>query len=49
MIDDILEAICVKQNAVLFKIDITRAFRNLRTDPVDAPKFGIKWAREVLP
>ena len=28
---------------VLFKIDVARAFRNLRVDPVDATKFGISW------
>ena len=27
----------------LFKIDVARAFRNLRVDPVDSLKFGIKW------
>ena len=25
------------------KIDVARAFRNLRVDPSDALKFGIKW------
>ena len=31
---------------VLFKIDMARAFRNLRVDPVDATKFGISWNRK---
>ena len=28
---------------MLAKIDVARAFRNLRVDPVDAFKFGISW------
>ena len=28
---------------VLFKIDVARAFRNIRVDPVDAVKLGIHW------
>ena len=43
VIDDITEAIHDKQDPVLFKIDIARAFRNLRADPVEALKFGIRW------
>ena len=43
VIDDITQAICSKHDPVLFKVDIARAFRNLRADPVDALKFGIKW------
>ena len=43
-IDDIVNEItkddCEKD---LFKIDIARAFRNLRVDPADAFKFGIQW------
>ena len=31
---------------VLFKVDVARAFRNLRVDPANALKFGIKWANE---
>ena len=27
----------------LAKVDVARAFRNLRVDPADALKFGIKW------
>ena len=33
----------VKGRPTLAKIDISRAFRNLRVDPADAFKFGIKW------
>ena len=28
---------------LIFKIDIARAFRNLRVDPIDVIKFGIRW------
>ena len=31
-------------DVVLFKVDVARAFRNLRVDPANALKFGIKWA-----
>ena len=37
---DILEC---TQDPVLFKVDIARAFRNLRVDPADSLKLGIKW------
>ena len=36
-IDDIVS------DPVLFKVDVARAFRNLRVDPADCIKFGIKW------
>ena len=43
-IDDIVEEILkVKNDPVLYKIDVVRAFRNLKVDPVDALKFGIQW------
>ena len=42
-IDDIVEAILAEDDPVLFKIDISTAFRNLRIDPVDSLKFGLKW------
>ena len=43
-IDNIVSAIKeVGQEAVIAKIDVARAFRNLRVDPADALKFGIKW------
>ena len=28
---------------MLFKVDVARAFRNLRVDPADSLKLGIKW------
>ena len=30
-------------NAQLFKVDLQRAFRNLRIDPLDYPLLGLKW------
>ena len=43
-IDDIVSAIDkVGEGALIAKIDVARAFRNLRVDPADALKFGIKW------
>ena len=42
-IDDIVTAILATEDPVIFKIDISRAFRNLRVDPRDALKFGLKW------
>ena len=43
-VDNILDSIRgVQGTAMLAKIDVARAFRNLRVDPVDAFKFGIKW------
>ena len=30
-------------DTVLFKVDVARAFRNLRVDPADAPKLDSKW------
>ena len=43
-VDDILESIrAVQGTAMLAKIDVARALRNLCVDPVDAFKFGIKW------
>ena len=44
-IDSIARGICeAGDDVVLFKVDVARAFRNLRVDPVNALKFGIKWA-----
>ena len=34
-------------NVTLAKIDIERAFRNLRVDPADAMKLGIKWQNDA--
>ena len=42
-IDDIVEDIVKFSDPFLAKIDISRAFRNLRVDPGDATKFGIRW------
>ena len=43
-VDNILDSIRgVQGTAMLAKIDVARAFRNLRVDSVDAYKFGIKW------
>ena len=33
----------IEGDPVIYKIDVARAFRNLRVDPVDATKFGIHW------
>ena len=41
-IDDIVAAITTIEDPVIFKIDISRVFRNLRVDPRDALKFGCK-------
>ena len=42
-IDDIVRDIANATDPVLFKVDVARAFRNLRVDPADCIKFGIKW------
>ena len=34
---------CVKGKVRLFKVDVARAFRNLRVEPADAMKLGIRW------
>ena len=47
-IDDIVREICShKDDAVIAKIDVARAFRNLRVDPADAIKLGISWGNDV--
>ena len=44
-IDDIVqEVINIPNDPMLCKIDIARAFCNLRANPVDAVKVGITWA-----
>ena len=43
MIDDIVQDILDTDDPVIFKVDVARAFHNLRVDPVDAVKFGISW------
>ena len=43
-IDDIVRDISnAVDDTVLFKVDVARAFRNLRVDPADALKLGIRW------
>ena len=42
-IDNIVEKIISMEDPYLAKIDVARAFRNLRVDPADALKFGIFW------
>ena len=43
-IDDITQSIKhATGDTVLFKVDMARAFQNLRVDPADALKLGIKW------
>ena len=46
-IDDIVQEV-VKDSVdkSIFKIDIGHAFRNLRVDPADALKFGIRWKQK---
>ena len=47
-IDDIVQEICShKDDVVISKIDVARAFRNLRVDPADALKLGIRWHDDV--
>ena len=43
-VDDIARDIIeCTEDAVLFKVDMAHAFRNLRVDQADSLKFGIKW------
>ena len=42
-VDNIVECILQITDPLIFKIDVARAFRNLRVDPVDALKFGLSW------
>ena len=43
-IDNIIEEVLtVGEGVTLAKVDISRAFRNLRVDPGDALNFGIQW------
>ena len=41
--DDIVKEILSLNDPMLFKIDVARAFRNLRVDPVDVMKLGMTW------
>ena len=42
-IDHIVDEIRKYQDPLIFKVDIARAFRNLRVDPGDGLKLGISW------
>ena len=42
-VDDIVERTLQVKYPLIFKIYVTRAFRILRVDPVDALKFGLSW------
>ena len=43
-VDNIVNSIRNTGNfSLLFKVDVARACRNLRVDPADGLKFGIKW------
>ena len=43
-VDDIAQDIVeCNEDAFFFKVDVARAFRNLRVDPADSLKFGISW------
>ena len=47
-VDDVVEEIVKNGDDVtLSKIDVARAFCNLRVDPADAMKLGIKWQDDV--
>ena len=48
-VDDIVKEICSQGDDVtIAKIDVARAFCNLRVDPADAVKLGIKWHDDVF-
>ena len=42
-VDDIVQEILALDDPLIFKIDVSRAFRNLRVDPVDVLKLAIVW------
>ena len=46
-VDNIVERILQVKDPLIFKINVARAFRNLRVDPVDALKFDLSW-RDTL-
>ena len=43
LIDDIIQDILETEYPFIFKVEVARAFRNLRINPADAIKFGISW------
>ena len=48
-VDDIVKEICNQGDDVtIAKIDIARAFRNLRMDPADAVKLGFTWRDDAF-
>ena len=48
-IDDIVQELCDHGDDVtIAKMDVARAFRNLRVDPADAIKLGIKWQDDIF-
>ena len=42
-IDDITQYIATLNDPLVAKIDVSRAFRNLRIDPADTLKLGFQW------
>ena len=43
-LDNLLPTLqCLGSNAHVFKVDISRAFRNVPVDPADAIHLGMKW------
>ena len=48
-IDSLMEKInAIGPDALLYKIDLERAFRNLRIDPFDYPVLGLKWKNSIF-
>ena len=48
-VDDIVKEICSQGDDVtIAKIDVARAFRNLRVDPADAVKLGFTWRDDAF-
>ena len=47
-IDQVVERIkLVGPSALLYKVDLERAFRNLRVDPFDYPLLGLQWNTDI--
>ena len=45
-IDNVVQAIVdIGEDALLFKVDLQRAYRNLRTDPRDLSVLGLQWGQ----
>ena len=45
-VDDTVADIKWTKDAQIFKVDVDRAFQNLRVDLADRIKFGIKWQND---